>query len=127
MGAKAVNEGGKAMKHVVHSDNSEFFRKMMKSFLSEKGLESESFEKGEDAINAVKDGKVSFLITGMELADMTSEELIKRLTVLPVKPPVIVVTSTNDTTKNKRLKALGVKSIIRKSDNWKEELGLLIS
>ena len=119
------------MKHVIHVDNSEFFRKLMRSFLSEKGLECESFEKGEDAVNAVAEGKASFVITGLELADMSSEEFLKRLMTLPQKTPIIVVTSSDEAVndqaaKHKRLEALGVKAIIMKSDDWKTALENLL-
>ena len=110
------------MRHVIHVDNSEFFRKLMRSFLSEKGLECESFEKGEDAVNAVADGRATFVITGLELPDMSGEELLKRLMTLPQKTPIIVVTSSDIAAKNKRLEALGVKAIILKTDDWKAEL-----
>jgi len=110
------------MKHVIHADNSEFFRKLMKTFMSEKGLELESFDTGEDAVNAVAQGKASFVITGLSLADMSGEEFLKRLMTLPQKTPIIVVTSSDETAKHKRLEALGVKAIILKSDDWKKEL-----
>jgi len=110
------------MKHIIHADNSEFFRKLMKSFLSEKGLECESFEKGEDAVSAVADGRATFVITGLSLADMSGEEFLKRLMTLPQKTPIIVVTSSDEAIKHKRLEALGVKAIILKSDDWKKEL-----
>ena len=115
------------MRHIVHVDNSEFFRKLMKTYLSEVGLECESFERGEDAVNAVKGDRVSFIITGLELADMGGEELIKRLTVLPRKTPVLVVTSKEEAVQSKRLEALGVRATILKSGNWKEELGKLLN
>ena len=114
------------MRHVIHADNSEFFRKLMKSYLSEKGLESESFDKGEDAVNAIADGRASFIITGMELSDMTGEELLKRLMVLQKKTPIIVVTSSDDPAKHKRAMALGAKTIIKKTDDWKSLLGKLL-
>ena len=114
------------MKHVIHVDNSEFFRKLMKSFLTEKGLECESFEKGEDAVNAVAGGRASFVITGLELPDMSGEGFLKRLMTLPKKTPVIVVTSSDETEKHKRIEALGVKAIILKSDDWKTELEKLL-
>jgi len=110
------------MKHVIHADNSEFFRKLMKTFMAEKGLELESFDKGEEAVQAVSEGKASFVISGLSLADMSGEEFLKRLMILPQKTPVIVVTSSDETVKHKRLEALGVKSIILKSDDWKSEL-----
>ena len=114
------------MKHVIHVDNSEFFRKLMRSFLSEKGLECESFEKGEDAVNAVADGRASFVITGLELPDMSGEEFLKRLITLPKKTPIIAVTSNDEAVKQKRIEALGVKAIVLKSNDWKAELGKIL-
>ena len=115
------------MKHVIHADNSEFFRKLMKTFMAEKGLELESFERGDEAINAVAEGKASFVITGLSLADMGGEEFLKRLMTLPQKTPVIVVTSSDEDVKHKRLEALGVKAIILKSDDWKKELSRVLN
>ena len=114
------------MKHIIHVDNSEFFRKLMKSFLAEKGLECESFDKGEDAVNAVAGDKATFVITGLSLADMSGEEFLKRLITLPHKTPVIVVTSSSEAEKHKRLEALGVKAVILKTDDWKTELKKLL-
>ena len=114
------------MKHIIHVDNSEFFRKLVKAFISELGLECESFEKGEDAISAVADKRASFVITGLELADMGGVEMLKRLITLPYKIPILVVTSSDEAAKHKRLEALGVKAIIIKSDDWKAELTKLL-
>ncbi|MDR2052740.1 MAG: response regulator [Treponema sp.] len=110
------------MSKVIHVDNSEFFRKLMKTFLSELGLESESFERGEDAVNVVNGGEVSFVITGLALADMSGEELIKRIIASSRPVPVITVTSNDETAQAKRLGALGVKANILKSGNWKDQL-----
>jgi two-component system cell cycle response regulator len=111
------------MSRVLHVDNSEFFRKGMKSLLSELAMETEGFDRGEDAIKAIKAGGVSGIIMGLELADMSGEEFIKRLTV-SVEPllPVIVVTSDEEDTRVKRLDALGVGAVIRKTDNWKDKI-----
>jgi DNA-binding response OmpR family regulator len=94
----------------------------MKTFLSEAGQESESFESGADAIEAVKAGKVNCVITGLELADMGGEEFIKRLKVAANSLPVIVVTSKDDEVNEKRLSALGVKVFVKKSGDWQKEL-----
>jgi len=110
------------MSHIVHADNSEFFRKLMKTFLVELGHESENFARGEDAVSAVKAGRTDWVITGMSLADMGGEEFIKRLAVSEVSAPVIVVTSSDEKTQHTRLNALGVKAIIQKSGDWKTEL-----
>ena len=110
------------MSHIVHADNSEFFRKLMKTFLVELGHESENFARGEDAVAAVKAGKTDWVITGMSLGDMGGEEFIKRLAVSEVSAPVIVVTSSDEAAQYQRLVALGVKAIIQKSGDWKTGL-----
>ncbi|MCL1837095.1 MAG: response regulator [Treponema sp.] len=115
------------MSHIVHVDNSEFFRKLMKTFLSELGHESESFAKGEEAIAAVKAGRAEWVISGMSLADMSGEEFIKRLMVSDKSAPVIVVTSADDETQLKRIKALGVKAAMQKSADWKSDLAEILT
>jgi len=114
------------MKHIIHVDNSDFFRKQLKTFLSETGHYSESFASGEEAMKAVNAGKVNCVITGLSLADMSGEEFLKRLAVSSSTVVKIVVTSTNNEAQYKRLEALGVKAIIQKSSDWKSELGKLI-
>ena len=110
------------MGRIVHADNSEFFRKLMKTFLSELGHDAGSFAGGKDAAASVKAGKADCVITGLQLADMSGEEFIKRLAGVPQKVPVVVVTSSNDEVQHKRLGALGVKAVIQKSGDWKGEL-----
>jgi DNA-binding response OmpR family regulator len=94
----------------------------MRTFLTEQGLESESLERGEDVVNAVNTGEVSFVITGLALADMSGEELIKRIIASSHSVPIITVTSNDEEAQAKRLSALGVKANILKSGNWKDEL-----
>ena len=115
---------GWGMRYIVHVDNSRFFRKMMKMFLSELGLESEGFDMGEDALNAVASGDVSCVITGLELPDMKGETLISRLiAVAPRAMTIIVVTSSGDDEERvKALEVMGVKATIQKAGNWKEKL-----
>jgi len=95
----------------------------MKNFLSELGFESRGFDRGEDALNAVKGGNVSFVITGLEMVDMKGEEMIKQIASLPNKPPIFVVTGNDNPEQSERLKALGVNGIVLKSGGWKEDLG----
>ena len=114
------------MSNIVHVDNSEFFRKLMKTFLSEGGHQAESFERGEDALNKVNNGSTDIVIMGLEIADMNGEDLINRLAASFPKIPVIVVTSSDDVERSEHLTGLGVKAVIGKSGNWKEELGKLL-
>ncbi|MDR2575666.1 MAG: response regulator [Treponema sp.] len=111
------------MKHIIHVDNSEFFRKQVKTFLSETGHFSESYSRGEDAMEAVKSGNVNCVIMGLHLSDMSGEELIKQLIAYPKHVVKIVITGSHNEKLLKRLEALGVKTIIQKSSDWKSELG----
>ena len=113
--------GGAGMK-VIHVDNSGFFRKVMKVFLNELGVESEGYERGEDALDAIGNSKVSCVITGLELPDMSGEELIQQLLYSGHLMTIIAVTSSANDERIQELEALGVKDTIQKGGNWKEKL-----
>jgi len=108
--------------YVVHVDNSAFFRKVMKVFLGELGIESDGFDRGEDVLDAVERHKVSCVITGLELADMTGEDLIKKLLFATYQMTIIAVTGNDDQIREQRLAELGVKATIQKGGDWKEKL-----
>jgi len=108
--------------YVIHADNSGFFRKVMKYFLAELGLECKSFERGEDVLDAVEAHKISCVITGLELLDMSGEELIKKLLFATHTMTIIAVTGTDNEERAQRLAELGVKATIQKGGNWKEKL-----
>jgi len=116
-----IKIGGRKM-YVVHVDNSGFFRKVMKIFLTELGVESDGFDRGEDVLDAVEAHKVSCVITGLELLDMSGEELIKKLFFATHSMTVIAVTSHDDDARIQRLAELGVKATIQKGGDWKEKL-----
>ena len=116
-------KGAAGMSQIIHVDNSDFFRKLVKSFLSELGYQSEGFSRGGEAITAVEGGNATCVITGLALSDMGGEEFIKRLTVSAKTVPIIVVTSENNEDLHQRLYTLGVKAVIQKSAGWKELLG----
>ena len=108
--------------YVIHVDNSGFFRKVMKYFLAELGLECQSLDRGEDVLDAVESHKVSCIITGLELMDMSGEDLIKRLLFASYSMTIIAVTSSADEERVQRLAELGVKATIQKGGDWKEKL-----
>ena len=110
------------MDHVIHVDNSGFFRKIMRTFLLELGLESESFQQGWDALIAVKAGRASCVITALELPDMKGEEFIRQLAKMEQPVSVIVFSANLDEKRIKFLEAQGVLGIIEKTSNWKEDL-----
>jgi len=108
--------------YVIHVDNSGFFRKVMNHFLSELGLECKSYERGEDVLDAVEAHRVSCVITGLELMDMSGEELIKKLMFATNSMTIIAVTSSDNEVRTQQLSELGVKATIQKGGNWKEKL-----
>jgi DNA-binding response OmpR family regulator len=110
------------MRRIVHVDNSKFFRKLMKIFLSELGLECQGFDRGEDAIDAVYNGDVSCVITGLELPDMSGEQLIRKVLTSGHSLTIIAVTASGDEERVKNLEVMGVKATIQKTSDWKEKL-----
>ena len=108
--------------YVIHADNSGFFRKVLKIFLGELGVDSDGFDNGDDVLNEIGNRKVSCVITGLELADMTGEELIRQLQYSGHSMTIIAVTSSGSEDRIKTLEDLGVKATIQKGGNWKEKL-----
>jgi FixJ family two-component response regulator len=110
------------MSRIIHVDNSGFFRKIMRGFLSELGLESESFDLGRDALAKAKTGNVSCVITGLELPDMRGEDFIEQLASLKKPVSIIVFSASADENRDKFLETQGVLGMVQKTSNWKEEL-----
>jgi len=108
--------------YVIHADNSGFFRKVIKVFLAELGIESNGFDNGDDVLNEVGNRKVSCVITGLELTDMTGEELIRQLLYSGHLMTIIAVTSSGNDIRLKKLEEMGVKATIQKGGNWKDKL-----
>jgi len=108
--------------NVIHVDNSVFFRKVMKVFLSELGVDSESYDRGEDVLDVVGARKVGCVITGLELADMSGEKLIKQLLFSGHSMTIIAVTGSANDERARYLADLGVKATIQKGGDWKEKL-----
>jgi len=108
--------------YVIHADNSGFFRKVLKVFLAELGIDSDGFDNGDDVLNEIGNRKVSCVITGLELSDMTGEELIRQLQYSGHSMTIIAVTSSVNEDRIKILEAMGVKATIQKGGNWKDKL-----
>jgi FixJ family two-component response regulator len=94
----------------------------MKVFLTDLGFFCETFDRGEDVLDAVETRKVTCVITGLELMDMSGENLIKKLLFAGHPMTIIVVTSSGDDVRMQRLAELGVKATIQKGSDWKEKL-----
>ncbi|MDR2095013.1 MAG: response regulator [Treponema sp.] len=110
------------MKTIIHVDNSAFFRKVMKTFIAEQGYTIESFDSGANALEQINSGNVCLVITGLSLADMRGEELIKKIITSPITVPIITVTSNQGETQMQKLKLLGVKATLLKSGPWRDQL-----
>ncbi|MDR1905244.1 MAG: response regulator [Treponema sp.] len=111
------------MQKIIHVDNSAFFRKVMKIFISEQGYAIEGFSRGSEALEQLHSGDVCLLITGLSLADMKGEELIQKIITSPCSSvPIITLTSTESDTQLQKLRLLGVKATILKSEPWREQL-----
>jgi len=108
--------------NVIHVDNSGFFRKLMKVFLTDLGFFCETYDRGEDVLDAIETRKVTCVITGLELIDMSGETLIKKLLFTGHPMTIIAVTSSGDEARMQRLAELGVKATIQKGGDWKEKL-----
>jgi len=108
--------------YVIHVDNSAFFCKVMKAFLGELGVDSDSYNRGENALDVIGARKVSCVITGLELADMKGEEFIKQLLFSGHSMTIIAVTSSRNDERVQKLADIGVKATIQKGGDWKEKL-----
>jgi FixJ family two-component response regulator len=108
--------------YAIHVDNSAFFRKVMKVFLNELGVDSDGYNRGEDALEAIGSRKVGCVITGLELSDMSGEDLIHQLLLSGHSMTIIAVTGSENDERTQRLAELGVKATIQKGGNWKEKL-----
>ncbi|MDR1445138.1 MAG: response regulator [Treponema sp.] len=109
------------MKTIIHIDNSDFFRKVMKNFLTGEGFEVEGFDNAEDAAMAVSGGRASMMICGLAFAGMKAEDFIRR-TRENYAGPIVVISSSLDSQTAVSLKALGVKAAFDKSGPWQDAL-----
>jgi DNA-binding NtrC family response regulator len=114
------------MKKIIHADNSDFFRKLMKSFLEAEGFEVESFENAQEANMAIAGGLGDMIIIGLTFSDIEGEKFLKK-TIESFAGPVIVVSSSVDGKRAKKLIDIGAKAVINKADTWKEKLKLYLS
>ena len=108
--------------YVIHVDNSGFFCKVMKAFLKELDVDSDSYNRGEEVLDVIGTRKVSCVITGLELADMSGEKLISELLYSGHSMTIIAVTSSANDERAQKLATLGVEATIQKGGDWKEKL-----
>ena len=107
------------MKTIIHVDNSDFFRKQMKSFLESQGFEVESFDSAQEANFSIGSGGCSMVITGLAFSDLEGVEFTEKIAET-FSGPVIVVSSSVDNDMEAKLLARGIKAAINKSSSWKQ-------
>jgi DNA-binding response OmpR family regulator len=105
------------MKTIIHIDNSEFFRKIMRNFLSKEGFEVEGYDKAEDANIAISGGAASMVIAGLAIAGVEGDDFVRRI-IESYAGPVIILSSSIDRQNEDALLALGVKAAINKAGAW---------
>ena len=109
------------LRKVIHIDNSEIFRKLVKIFLTEQGFFVESYGFANQALEAIGDD-TGIIISGLVFPDMSGEDFIKSAVKNVHNIPIVALTSTTDPQKQQMLVDLGVKKRIQKSGDWQKEL-----
>ena len=110
------------MKKIIHVDNSEFFRKMMGSFLEAEGFEVEGFESAQEANLSIGAGNADMVIMGLAFSGIEGEDFLRKTTEA-FSGPVIIVSSSAEGERIETLIDLGAKAVISKAGPWKEKLG----
>ena len=110
------------MKKIIHIDNSEFFRKLVKAYVQEEGFEIESFESAQDASIALSSGIVDMVIMGLTFADIEGEEFLDRILESFTGPVIVISSSVAEVKKEKDLIVKGATDAFDKSGPWKERL-----
>lgn len=110
------------MKKIIHVEQSDFFRKLVRAFLTEQGFLVDSFDHGGIALVAMNAEDVGLIITGLSFPDMDSPEFLKKAAANPHKIPIIAFSSTQDPEMDRFLRELGIKTRVLKSGEWKEYL-----
>ena len=107
------------MKKIIHVDNSEFFRKLMRSFLEKEGFEVESFDSAQEANFSIGAGSGDMVITGLTFQDIEGEEFVQKI-MDSFSGPVIIVSSSVEKSLEEKLIDLGIRAALGKSGNWQE-------
>ena len=110
-------------KKIIHVDNSEFFRKLVRTNLQAQGFEVESYDSAQEASLAISSGFIDLVIMGLTFADVEGHEFFHRI-VQSYAGPVIVISSDVNEEKEADLISKGAKAAINKSGPWKEKLKL---
>ena len=109
------------MKKIIHVDNSDFFRKCVKTFLESQRFEVESYKEPQEASIAIGSGTADMVIMGLTFADINGKDFLVK-TRISYEGPVIIISSSVDKNIEAELIALGATAAINKSGPWKADL-----
>ena len=109
------------MKTIIHVDNSEFFRKLMRGFLEKEGFEVESFDSAQEANFSIGAGSGDMVITALAFSEIEGMEFVQRI-MESFSGPVIVVSSSVNKALEEKLIDLGVQAALSKSGAWQGKL-----
>ncbi len=108
---------------ILHSEYSAFFRKIIHDMLVEAGYNPISMNNGKDVYKILATEDIDVVITGLELADMTGEELIEDLRNSKFGDlPIVVISGSDISEIRQRLKGLFIDDFILKTQLTEERL-----
>lgn len=108
---------------ILHLEYSAFFRQIIHDMLVEAGFNPISMKNGKDIYKILATEDIDVVITGLELADMTGEELIDDLRNSKFGDlPIIVISGSEISEIRQRLKGLFIDDFIVKTELTQERL-----
>lgn len=107
---------GAAMR-ILHFEYSDFFRRVVHDLVLRSGHAYFDSRQGNDLFKILAHDEIDVIFTGMELSDMSGEELIKELKSSKFCTiPIVILTSSEVENLNKRLKGLDFYDFILKEN-----------
>jgi len=108
---------------ILHLEYSAFFRKIIHDMLVEAGFDPISTKSGKDLYKILATEDIDVIITGLELSDMTGEEMIKDFRESKFGDlPVVVITGSEMSEVRERLKGLFIDDFILKTQLTQDRL-----
>ena len=105
------------MEKILQLESGELFRKIVRKIIEPRGYEVIATNNSIEAFSILKENRISLIITGNELNDMSGEDFIKLLNTRSyLNIPVIVLTSTDSLELRTRLFSLGIVDYLLKKD-----------
>jgi FixJ family two-component response regulator len=89
-------------------DDEEAVRKALRRLLSASGLDARVFADGASFVDAVAVHRPDCLVVDLHMPGMTGLEVLRQLTVLDAKAPVIIMTAHDDPETRARCESAGV-------------------